>query len=142
MRNVKLNSFRLQASEFNIQKGFIALVTILIVLGITLLIGLMISQLSIGEAQMSLQKSQSSQTYYLANLCAEESLMKLKEDSNYPGNEIINTENGSCQILPVEGNWIIKISANSQNQIKKMKIEVSQINPEMLISSWSEVADF
>ena len=64
------------------KRGFITITTVLIILGIVLLIGLSISQLSIGEAQMSLQKFQSSQSMYLANLCVEEALMKLKENSS------------------------------------------------------------
>jgi hypothetical protein len=122
--------------------GFIALVTVLIIFAIALLIGLSVSLLSISEAQMGLKKSQSSQSTYLANLCAEDALMKLKEDINYSGNETIEIGGGSCQILPIEGNWTIKTIANFENQVKKIKIIVSQVNPQMLISSWQEVADF
>jgi len=122
--------------------GFIALVTVLIIFAIVLLVGLSIGLLSINEAQMGLKKSQSSQAYYLANLCVEDALMKLKENINYSGNETIETESGSCQILPIEGKWTIKTISNFQNQVKKIKIIISQVNPKMIISSWQEVADF
>jgi len=124
------------------KRGFITITTVLIILGIVLLIGLSISQLSIGEAQMSLQKFQSSQSMYLANLCVEEALMKLKENSSYQGNETIVQGNGNCTIFPIEGNWIIKITAGSQNQVKKIKIIVSQLSPKIIVDSWTEVADF
>jgi len=124
------------------QSGFIALVTVLIIFAIALLIGLSVSLLSISEAQMGLKKSQSSQAYFLANLCAEESLMKLKENINYSGGETIEIGGGNCQILPIEGKWTIKTIANFENQVKKIKIIVSQVNPQMLISSWQEVSDF
>lgn len=123
-------------------RGFIALITILIILGVALLIGLGISQLSLNEAQMGLQKSQSSQAYYLTNLCAEDALMTIKEGGTYTVPTTINQGNGSCTILPIEDNWIIKISGNFQNQIRKIKIVVSQINPKMIIQSWQELADF
>jgi type II secretory pathway component PulK len=123
-------------------KGFIALITVLIILAITLAVGISLSLGSISETRTGLQKTQSSTAYYLANLCTEEALMKLKENSNYAGNEIINMENGSCEILPIEGNWIIKVLANSSGQVRKMKIVISQINPEMIINSWEEVAEF
>lgn len=144
--------FRLQTSHqrrgsprmanFRFSSGFIALLTVLIIFAIALLVGLSLSFLSISEATMGLQKSQSSQAYFLTNLCAEQALMKLKEDINYPGSEIIEIEGGNCQILPIEGNWVIKVFGNFRNQIKKIKIVVSQVNPEMIISSWQEVADF
>ena len=122
--------------------GFIALITIFIILAILLLLGLSFGLLAISETNMSLEKTKSSQAYFLANLCAEQALMKLKEDINYQGPETINIENGSCQILQIEGQWIIKTIGNMQNNIKKMRISVSQINPKIIISSWQEVADF
>ena len=136
--NLKPKTYKLKAKA----EGFIALTTILIILAVSLIVGLSIALLSINEAMMGLKKTQSSQAYYLANLCAEQALMGLKEDINYPGNETIEIEGGSCQILPIEGNWTIKTFANFQNQIKKIKMVVSQVNPQMLISSWQEVTDF
>jgi hypothetical protein len=122
--------------------GFIALVTILIIFAIALLIGVNLNLLAISEAKMGLKQIQSSQAYYLANLCAEEALMKLKENINYSGNETITIENGECQILPIEGNWTIKVLSQFRNQIKKVKIVVEQVNPEIEISSWEQVPDF
>lgn len=124
------------------QKGFVALITALVVSAVVLVIGVGLGLGSINEMKMALQKSQSSEAYYLANLCAEEALMKLKEDSAYLGNENINMENGNCTILPIEGNWIVKVLATASNQTKKMKLIISQINPEIIIDSWEEVADF
>ena len=126
----------------NTEKGFVVLLAIIIILGVVLTISLSVSSLGIGEAEMSLQKSQSSHAFYLANLCAEEALMKLKENQNYAGNDIINIEDGSCQILPIEGSWTIKAQGSFMNQIKKIKVVITQINPKLLIESWQEVADF
>jgi len=124
------------------QKGFIVLVTVLLILAVVLMVSLTLISLSINEAGMSLQKNQSSQAYYLANLCAEEALMTLKEGGTYTEKITLNMENGSCTILPIEGSWIIKVLASSYNQVKKMKIAISQINPEMIIDSWEEVSEF
>ena len=123
-------------------RGFVALITVFIIISVALLISLGFGFLSIGEVNMGFKKTQSSQAYFLANLCAEQALMKLKENVNYAGNETINTDNGNCQILQIEGQWIIKTIGNTQNNIKKMRISVSQVNPKMIISSWQEVADF
>ena len=124
------------------QRGVIALITVLIVAAAALLIGISINLLSISEAKMALQKSHSLKSYYLSYLCAEEALMRLKENSNYQGGETINTEEGSCTILPVEGNWRVKAWAISFGQTKKMEIILSQINPALIIDSWQEVGDF
>jgi type II secretory pathway component PulK len=123
------------------KEGFIALITVLIISAVVLLIGLGVGLASINEANMSLQENQSSQAYYLANLCSEWALMKLKETGSAYRGEIINIENGTCQIS-VESKWIVKVSANFSNQTKKMKIVVSKVHPEMIINSWQEVANF
>lgn len=127
---------------FKEQKGFIAITTVIIISALVLMIGIGISLESIGEMKMGLQRSLSSQSYYLTNLCAEQTLMKLKENSSYLGDETINVENGNCTILPIEGNWTIKVSAFSSGQVKKMKLVVSQIDPEIIVDSWEEVAEF
>lgn len=124
------------------EPGFIALITVLIILAVALIVSLSANLLSINEAQMSLSKNQSSEAYYLANLCAEEALMRLKEDESYSGDETITIEGGSCHILPIEGNWTVKVLSNFQSQIKKIKIVIEQINPEMTINSWEQVSDF
>ena len=125
-------------------RGFIALITIFIILAIALVLGLSFGLLAISESTMSLDQFKSSQAYFLANLCAEHALMELKEDIIYIGNESppVGVEGGGCQILPIEGQWIIKTQGNFQNEVKKMRISVSQVNPKMIISSWQEVADF
>lgn len=126
-------------------KGFIALITVLIVLAIALTVGLGLGLLSISEAQMSLQKNQSSQAYYLANLCGEDALMELKNDEDYTGvSGWIDVENGSCNILVEDTGvtWIVKVTATFFNQTKKIKIVVGDINPVMNINSWQEVASF
>lgn len=124
------------------ERGFIALITVLIISALALMVGIGLGLRAIDEMEMGSQRSRSSETYYLANLCAEDALMKLKENSSYSGDETINIGNGSCTILPVEGNWTVKISASSDNQVKKMRLIISQIQPQMIIDSWEEVADF
>lgn len=127
------------------QKGFIALVTVLIILGIVLMIGLSISFLGVGEAGMSLQKSQSSQSYYLANLCVEEVLMKLKDNLNSPTEGTLAVDDGSCNYRLIgSGNQDREVEATGTfyNHIRKMKIKVNKVNPEIIIDSWSEVAEF
>lgn len=124
------------------ENGFIALVLILVILAVVLMVGIGLNLSSISELKMGFQKNLFSRAYYLANLCAEDALMKLKENSNYLGNETINIGDDSCTILAIEGNWTIKVSGLSSNQVKKIKIVVSQINPKMVVDSWQEVADF
>ena len=126
-------------------RGFVAITTILIILVVILLVGLGVSTLGISEMKMALQKTQSSQSYFLANLCAENALLELKRDEDYAGDATTTIENGNCQILPIErtgGEWTIKAVGIFHNQTKKLKIIVSQVNPSITISSWEEAYSF
>jgi len=104
------------------------------------------SLFGISESDMGLLKSQSAEAFYLANLCAEDALMKLKDDLKYPGNETLIMGEGSCDILDVKGggnqNRVVKTTGTIYNQTRKIKIEIKQVNPKMEISSWQEVIDF
>lgn len=127
-------------------RGFIALISILIISAVILLIALGVSQFGISQSKIALQRNQTSESYYLAQSCAEEALMKLKEDLGYRGNEILNIEGNSCAILSVGGsgnrNRLVKTTSNAYNQIRKIKIEIDRINPLMEIKYWQEVANF
>jgi len=127
-------------------RGYIALISILIISAVLILIALSASHFGIGQTTMALQKNQSSESYYLAMACAESALMKLKEDLKYRGEEVLNINGASCSILGVEGRGnkdrIIKTVSNAHNQTKKIKIEIKKVNPETDIKSWQEVANF
>jgi len=48
--------------------------------------------------------------------------------------------------LPVEGvgnqNRLIKVIGNVSNYTRRIRIEISRVNPDMEISSWQEVTGF
>jgi predicted chitinase len=127
-------------------QGYIALISILIISALVVLIATSASLLGISESKMGLQENQASEALYLSTACAEEALMKLKENINYSGNETLTFERGSCLILPIEGtgntNRIVKTTATTSNQTRKIKIEINRINPDMEISLWQEVTNF
>lgn len=128
------------------QKGYIALILVLIISGVTLLVAISANLLGISESDMGLQKSQSSQSFYLAVLCAEDALMKLKDDLKYPGNETLSINDGICDILSVEGSGnqdrTIKTTGTYFKQTRKIKITINKVNPKTSINSWQEVVDF
>ncbi len=125
-----------------VKNGFIALLSLLILFLISLSIGIGLSLRSISRSKTIISIFHSSKAFYLANLCAEQALMNLKENVNYSGNETISIEEGSCQILPIEGKWTIKVIGNFKNNKKKIKIIVNKVNPEIEIQLWQEISDF
>jgi len=128
------------------KNGYVALFSVVFISALLILIATSANLLSIGESDMSLQENQSWEASYLAVACAEDALMKLKGDPGYSGDETLNFNSGSCRILPIESggdeNRIIKTSSNAYNQVRKIKIEISKINPKIQLKSWQPVADF
>jgi hypothetical protein len=125
-----------------VKKGFVALITLLILFLISVSLGIGLGFRSISRSKTALSIFYSSRAFYLANLCAEEALMKLKENIYYSGGETISLNEGSCEILPIKGNWTIKTIGNFKNHTKRVKIIVNQVNPEISIQFWQEVPDF
>ncbi len=128
------------------QQAYIALITILIISAVTLLIAASAGLFGISETDMGLIEDQSTQSYYLANACAEYALERLKNNVNYAGDETLDIDDGSCYIYLPEGSGnedrIIKATGTLANQTRKVKIIIEEINPLMVISSWQEVSEF
>jgi len=126
--------------------GYIALISILIISAVLLLIVSLANLMSIGEVGMSLEESQGWESFYLATACAEEALMSLKDDLDYAGLETIVLDNGSCNIMALEGTGneerVINTFSTTQGLARKIKVKVEQVNPDMIINSWQEVPDF
>ncbi len=127
-------------------EGYIALISVLIISALTILIASSTNLISISESKMGLQENQSWEAFYLTNACAEDALMKLKDNLNYPGNEILIFDEGICTILPLEGtgneNRVIKVSGSAFNQVQKIRIEINRVDPEIQIKSWQQIINF
>lgn len=143
MRNLE----RKKTRDFRLKEGgYIALVSVLIITTLVLLIASSASLLGISESDMGLQENQAWEAFYLATACVEDALMKLKDNLEYTGGETLTFDNGTCAIELVEGigneNRIIKVSGTAYNQVRKIKVEINQVNPDTLIKFWQQVAEF
>ncbi|MFC1656536.1 hypothetical protein ACFL14_01030 [Patescibacteria group bacterium] len=129
-----------------IYRGYVALVTVMIIgaVGVAVVVAAILG--SLASSKSSLLSEQSKQASGLADACSEHALIKLKSDINYIGDEIINLTGGNCQILeiPNPGNTdrIIQTAGTIDNITRKVKINIDQINPDLIISNWQEVEDF
>jgi hypothetical protein len=128
-------------------QGYIAIISVLIVSGITALIVGFTVLFGMGEANMGLSNQQSEYSFYLAHACAEHALLNLKDDLGYNGDEVISDfENGSCEVRTVEGGGnqdrLIETIGRAFDKTRRLKIEVSEVNPQINISSWQEVTSF
>lgn len=142
---MKHSFLRRPASPYG-DKGYIALISVLIISAIVVLIATSASLVSIGESDMALQQNQAWESFYLSDFCAEYALMKLESVLNYSGNETVTIGGNSCVIRPISGsgnfNRTVETQSTFSNQTRKVKVQISQISPTMQITSWQGVSDF
>lgn len=127
-------------------RGFIALISVLVVGALVLVVSVGVASRSLSESQSSFAEQQSGRAFSLATLCAETALLKLQNVLDYSGSESILTGGNSCSILLIGGsgniNRTLKALSTVSGYTRKVQVEISEISPVMKIDLWEVVADF
>jgi len=127
-------------------RGYVTLLSVLIVTAVAAAVStfLLLSGLNAAEGSFFYQQSQSARA--VANACAEHALNQLRLDINYIGSETLSLGSGSCQVLLVLGsgnsNRTIQALGTAGDSVRKIKIIVLTVRPQIQLTSWREVADF
>ncbi len=122
------------------QKGYIALIAVVIITAVTLAISLSLNVLSIDELQISLLRQESVQSQALAQTCLEEAYGRLRQDNDYSGGSL-NIGDGSCTIS-IAGLFIfrrITVAAQVQNVERRLQSMVSVNGTTLQIYNWQEI---
>jgi hypothetical protein len=126
--------------------GYMAIISALIISALMVVIASSANINSIYESDMGEKAAKGWESFYLAMACAEEALIKLKESVDYLGGEVLMFDNGECSIVDVAGagnkSRRVKVSASIAGQVRKIVVNVAEINPRMTIDSWQEVSSF
>ena len=138
-------------SNYHSEKGFITLISVLIVSAVGVAIATSLLALGLSDAQSSLTVYESGRARYAADACSEHALDKLREDANYPGNETYNIPAGgldTCNVVQIvldSGIYTIFIEAHAGEAVRKVIITAVRLDGppvSMQVQSWQEVADF
>ena len=108
-------------------KGYIALISILIITAITSLIAISAILLSISESNMGLTKNLSAEAYYLANACAEEGLQQINDSVPFSASGGLTLGNGSCSytVTKLTGqNRVVDASGTVNNIIRRYFVKI------------------
>lgn len=130
---------------YNKKKGFITLMSVLIVSAVGLSISISLILLGLGASRSSFALEQSKQAQSLAILCAEEGLQQIRNSTPFAGTGNLTVGLGTCTytVINLTGqNRTITASGTIGTIIRKIAISIDQINPQINITSWQEVADF
>ena len=128
-----------------LQKGIIALTTVLITGAVVLFIGLGMTLRSMIESDISLDQELSQKALVMATSCMEQALLLLANNSSYNGNETITIGTQTCSIGTITGEGeerSVQSSSNVYGYTSRLIVTVSDVTPPLQISSWQEVDNF
>lgn len=126
-------------------KGYSLLLAILIIGAVAVAITVSMLLLGIDSSRTSFALEQSKQARGLANACAESALQEIRNSTPFTGSATINFSLGSCTYTVTNQggqNRMIASSSTVGTVVKKIQINIDQINPDINVTSWQEVQSF
>lgn len=126
-------------------RGYIALISILILGAVGTAVAISLLLLGLGSSRSSFAVVQSNQAKALANACAEEALQQIRDSTPFAGTGNLSLGQGNCTYTVTKStgqNRTATASATVGTLVRKVKIVIDKINPDINITSWQEVADY
>lgn len=121
------------------------LLSVLVVGAIGLAVTVSLLLLGLGSARTSFAYEQSGQARALAEACAEDALQQIRDDSAFTGTDTFLLGQGTCiySVTNTGGqNRTIMSTSTVGTMVRKVKVMLNGVDPEMSVTSWQDVADF
>lgn len=142
---MKMKQKRLQS----LSKGYIALITVIIVGAVGVTVALFLIFTALGTTQTSFSSVQSAQAKAAADSCGELALAAIQANTNIVtpanGNSTIDATNKvqcSYVISGASPNYSIvstgTVDSSGANVIRRLTIALNQVIPQLTVSSWQE----
>lgn len=125
-------------------RGYITLISVLIVGAVGIAVTLSIILLGIGSSRTSLAVEQSSQAKSLANACTEEALQQIRDLSSFTGTGALTLGRGACTYsVTSQGgqNRTITTVGTVGTIVRKITVILNKVTPLVGVTSWQEVAN-
>jgi hypothetical protein len=126
--------------------GYAFLITILLIGALSTSLVVTVLLLSTSWSKDVITVRDGAQALALARSCAERTIVRLREDPGYAGNEDLTVNDHSCHVGTVGGtgttNRTICTSGAIGDSVRRIEISLSAILPSVLITSWEEVPSF
>ncbi|MBF8280255.1 MAG: hypothetical protein HW383_28 [Candidatus Magasanikbacteria bacterium] len=124
-------------------KGAAAIISIILVGAAVLTITVSANLIGIQETQNAFVGEKYEEAAAAADGCVEWALQKLKNSSQYGGNETLTIGNGACQIGAVTKNGqqrTFSVSSTVNTFSVRENIDLSKVNPDIRFNSWQRVS--
>lgn len=125
--------------------GYIILYSIVVLGSIALALVIYLSSFVVSDSRTNTDYQKSLQARSLADSCVELGLMAIRNNTNFSGTNNFTLEQGNCTYTVINSGGSIREVRSTGSVgaiIRKVKVITSQLNPQIQLSSWTEVADF
>ena len=122
-----------------IQKGYVAIVTVLTISLVALIVAVTVSFLAIGEGQAAVAHFKGEDALFFVDGCMEDALLKAKASPTYAGGSITRPE-GTCTItISKAGNtWTVAATTTATNYKRTDQAVVTRSGT-LTLTSWREL---
>ncbi len=110
--------------------------------GTTIALAIILSGLASSRSGFAFM--QSAQANALAYACAEEALQQIRDSTPFTGSGNLSLGQGACTytVLSQGGqNRTVDAVGTVGTVVRKMRVTITTINPQIVVSSWQEVAN-
>lgn len=127
------------------QQGAVLLITVLIIAAVSASVASSLILKGTDKLQISSNYSDSAKAKALVDSCAETALAEIKLNNALIGafSTTINGQNCSYNIIDTSAqNRTVQVWASINNNTKRLQIDISQLSPTIIITSWQQVNNF
>lgn len=122
------------------QKGYIALLTTIIIMAVVLTTASTVALLSIGEAQSSFALFKGEDALQFVEGCSEDVLLKIRSNPSIAGTFTIGRPEGQCTATVESGSnpWSVLISTQSTQYKRTIRVIFDRNPTGIILTSWLE----
>lgn len=127
------------------QRGIAILLGVLIFAAIGIIGAISVALRGLSNLQTSFALVQSYQAMSMADACAEDALQQIRDSNPFTGTSTLSFVQGNCtyEVINTGGqNRTINASSSAGSLVRKARISITKITPNITVSPWQEVADF
>lgn len=122
------------------QNGYVALLTVLIMMAIILSATTTVTLLSIGEAQSSFALYKGDETLAFVEGCTEDALLNARASAAYAGGPISRPE-GTCSVTITKAGttWTLTVSTTNTTYVRTIEVVINRLATGITLTSWKEI---
>jgi len=127
------------------RKGLILITSALIIGTVGLAIVLILVLLGVSSYLGGFSFEKGNKAKALANVCAEQALMQIRNNTSYTGTNSVTLSTGTCNytVLNTGGTTReVRADGTSSTTVRRVKVIIDQLSPQIHFTSWQEVVAF